>query len=101
MRKLIGSLTLALTLAAHRFLFHEYLEKQMATVENGDVRTHYEWSGSDDGEVLVFANSLGSDLHMWDKVLPSLENRYRILRYDMRGHGKSSIPPGLYTTAQL
>ncbi len=73
----------------------------MATVENGDVRTHYEWSGSDEGEVLVFANSLGSDLHMWDKVLPSLGNRYRILRYDMRGHGKSSIPPGLYTTAQL
>ena len=31
----------------------------MATVENGDVLTHYEWSGSGDGEVLVFANSLG------------------------------------------
>ena len=33
----------------------------MATVENGEVLTHYEWSGSGDGEVLVFANSLGSD----------------------------------------
>jgi 3-oxoadipate enol-lactonase len=73
----------------------------MATVENGDVRTHYEWSGSGDGAVLVFSNSLGSDLHMWDKVLPSLESRYRILRYDMRGHGKSSVPPGLYTADQL
>ena len=44
---------------------------------------------------------LASDLHMWDRVLPLLENRYRILRYDMRGHGKSSVPPGPYTAAQL
>ena len=73
----------------------------MATAEHGDIRTHYEWSGSGDGTVLVFSNSLGSDLHMWDKVLPSLESRYRILRYDMRGHGKSSIPPGPYTAGQL
>ena len=73
----------------------------MATVENGDVLTHYEWSGCDDGEALVFSNSLGTDLRMWDRVLPSLENRYRILRYDMRGHGKSSVPPGPYTAAQL
>jgi 3-oxoadipate enol-lactonase len=73
----------------------------MATVENGDVRIHYEWSGSGDGTVLVFSNSLCSDLHMWDKVVPSMENRYRILRYDMRGHGKSNSPPGLYTAAQL
>ena len=73
----------------------------MATVENGDVRIHYEWSGCDDGTVLVFANSLGSDLHMWDKVVPSLEKRFRILLYDTRGHGKSSVPPGPYTAAQL
>ncbi len=73
----------------------------MATVENGDVRIHYEWSGCDDGEALVFSNSLGTDLHMWDKVLPLLENRFRVLRYDMRGHGKSSNPPGPYTADQL
>ncbi len=73
----------------------------MATVENGDVRIHYEWSGCDDGDALVFSNSLGTDLHMWDKVLPLLENRFRVLRYDMRGHGKSSNPPGPYTADQL
>ena len=73
----------------------------MATAENGDIRNHYEWSGSDDGEALVFSNSLGTDLRMWDKVLPLLESRYRILRYDMRGHGKSSVPPGPYTADQL
>lgn len=73
----------------------------MPKVENSDVRLHYELSSNPGGEVLVFSNSLGSNLHMWDKVLPWLEKSYRILRYDTRGHGESSIPPGPYTIAQF
>jgi 3-oxoadipate enol-lactonase len=67
----------------------------------GGVGLHYELSGAAAGPVLVLANSLGSNLHMWDKVLPRLEKNVRILRYDMRGHGKSSVPPPPYTLDQL
>ena len=49
----------------------------------------------------MLSNSLGSSLLMWDKVLAPLESTYRILRYDMRGHGASSTPPGPYSLNQL
>ncbi len=63
----------------------------MPTTESGGVRLHYEVSGNPGGALLVLANSLGSNLHMWDKVLPAFESRYRVLRFDMRGHGESSV----------
>ncbi len=73
----------------------------MPTLETGDVRLHYERRGAVNGPVLVLANSLGSNLHMWDKVLPSLERNLQILRYDTRGHGKSGVPPPPYSIEQL
>lgn len=73
----------------------------MPTIEKGDLRLHYEQSGAMDGPVLVLSNSLGSNLHMWDKVLPLLEKSLRIVRYDTRGHGKSSIPAPPYSLDQL
>jgi len=73
----------------------------MPVAENGQVRLHYETSGLAAGEVLVLSNSLGSNLHMWDKVLPRLESAFRIVRYDTRGHGSSSTPPGPYTINRL
>jgi 3-oxoadipate enol-lactonase len=73
----------------------------MPTLERGEVRLHYEQSGAVNGPMLVLANSLGSNLHMWDKVIPSLEKSLRILRYDLRGHGKSSVPPPPYSIEQL
>jgi len=73
----------------------------MPIVDNGEVRIHYESSGRENGEVLMLGNSLGSNLHMWDKVAARFEQRYRLLRYDMRGHGASTVPPGRYTLDQL
>ena len=73
----------------------------MATSESGGVRLHYEVSGNPRGAVLVLANSLGSNLHMWDKVLPAFESRYRVLRFDMRGHGESGLSPQPFTIEQL
>lgn len=73
----------------------------MPTTESGGVRLHYELSGNPRGAVLVLANSLGSNLHMWDKVLPAFESRYRVLRYDMRGHGESAVSLEPFTIEQL
>ena len=73
----------------------------MPTTESGGVRLHYEVSGNPRGAVLVLVNSLGSNLHMWDKVLPAFESRYRVLRFDMRGHGESGVSPEPFTIEQL
>lgn len=61
----------------------------------------YRLDGPPDAPVLVFSNSLGTDLRMWEPQLPPLAARFRVLRYDSRGHGHSSAPPGPYTLDQL
>jgi 3-oxoadipate enol-lactonase len=49
----------------------------------------------------LFINSLGADLSMWEPQLPALVGRYRVIRYDARGHGRSPVPPGRYALADL
>jgi len=73
----------------------------MPAVENSEVRIHYELSGNDRREVLVLANSIGSNLSLWNRILPALESEFKVLRYDMSGHGMSSVPPGPYSLEQL
>lgn len=55
---------------------------------NGVV-LHVEDLGQADGPALVFSNSLGTDLRIWDDVVGQLADRFRIIRYDKRGHGLS------------
>ena len=57
--------------------------------------------GAPDGPVLVLSNSLGTDLSMWEPQMPALVARFRVLRYDTRGHGASTVTPGPYTIGQL
>jgi 3-oxoadipate enol-lactonase len=52
-------------------------------------RVHYRFDGAPDAPVLVLSNSLGTDLHMWDVQMPAFSSRFRVLRYDTRGHGQS------------
>lgn len=73
----------------------------MPEIESAGVRLYYERSGKERGDALVLANSLGSNLHMWDKVLPWFESRYRLIRLDTRGSGRSSVPPGPYSIENL
>jgi 3-oxoadipate enol-lactonase len=69
----------------------------MAFVENREQKIHYELVGPANAPVVVFSNSLGTNLSMWDPQLPEVEARFRALRYDTRGHGQSSVTPGPYT----
>ena len=66
-----------------------------------DAQIHYEWSGSETAPVLIFSNSLGATLNMWDAQLADFSQYFRILRYDTRGHGQSSVTSGPYTIEQL
>ena len=63
----------------------------MAFAELKDVRMHYEVAGPEGAPVLMFSNSLGTDLSMWDAQAVEFAKKFRVLRYDKRGHGQSSV----------
>jgi 3-oxoadipate enol-lactonase len=71
------------------------------TVNVNGVDIAYRFDGPEDGPVLLIANSLMANGSMWDWNMPAFTDRYRVLRYDKRGHGKSGVAPGPYTIAQL
>jgi 3-oxoadipate enol-lactonase len=72
----------------------------MPFIEAGELRTHYALAG-DKEPVLLFSNSLGSNFSMWDPQMAELQRSFRILRYDTRGQGQSSVTPGDYSIEQL
>jgi len=67
----------------------------------GDVRLHWRADGDPAGVPVVFSNSLGTDLRVWDRVVPRLPAGVRAIRYDARGHGLSSCPPAPYSMGVL
>ena len=60
-----------------------------------------EQAGSAHAPAVVLANSLAADLSMWDPQARDLARNYRVIRYDMRGHGGSSSTPGDYSLSLL
>jgi 3-oxoadipate enol-lactonase len=73
----------------------------MAYADLSQARIFYVQDGPADAPVLVLSNSLGSNADMWALQIPALARHFRVLRYDTRGHGKSSTPEGPYQVAQL
>ena len=75
------------------------------TVKTNGVDTAYRFDGPanfpSDGRVVLMSNSLMSNYAMWDWTVPALTDKYRVLRYDMRGHGKSGTTTPPYNMAQL
>lgn len=55
---------------------------------------HYQLDGPAQGPTVLFSNSLGADLSMWDDVVKRLQPPFRILRYDTRGHGQTPASDG-------
>lgn len=50
---------------------------------------------------LVLAGSLGTTAQMWRRQLPALAARFRVIRFDLRGHGNSQVAPGPYSIERL
>jgi len=69
----------------------------MAEVTVGEETLHVELEGDETKPVILLSNALGTNLSMWDAQMPALLEHYRVLRYDSRGHGDSSVPEGPYT----
>ena len=65
----------------------------MPKADVNGARLYYALSGVAGAPVVMLSNSLGTTLEMWRPQLPALEHDYRVLRYDMRGHGKSEVTP--------
>lgn len=73
----------------------------MPQAKLADVSIHYQLDGDEKNPVLVMSNSLGTTLDMWAPQVEALSARFRLLRYDTRGHGQSQVTPGPYSIAQL
>ncbi|GAA1164038.1 3-oxoadipate enol-lactonase [Kribbella jejuensis] len=58
-------------------------------------------SGRAHAPTVVLANSMGATWEMWDANLEELEEHFRVVRFDTRGHGRSPVPPGPYTIDDL
>jgi len=65
------------------------------------VPLSHQLDGPPEAPVIVLSGSLGTDRSMWDPQTAPLSERFRVLRYDLRGHGASPVPRGPYSIAEL
>ncbi len=70
------------------------------TLERAHGR-HSRVEGPPDAPLVVLSNSLGTNLALWDDQLPALAARFRVLRYDTRGHGESPVIRGACSVEML
>ena len=73
----------------------------MPKIEADGCTIHVEVEGPEHAPVLMLSNSLGTNLHMWDDQVAPFSRHFRLVRYDRRGHGKSSVPKGPYSMERL
>jgi 3-oxoadipate enol-lactonase len=65
------------------------------------VEVPHRIDGRDDAPPLMLSNSLGSTSDMWDPQIPALSERFRVIRYEIRGHDGAPAPDGSYSIADL
>lgn len=74
----------------------------LSLFRTGDgCRLAYRLDGPQDAPVLLLSNSIGTTLRMWDGQITEMTQHYRVLRYDLRGHGASDVPGGAYSFDRL
>lgn len=73
----------------------------MAFIQRLGAHIYWKRDGRDDAPALVLLNSIGTDMDLWDALLPRLRAHFALLRIDTRGHGASTAEPGDYAMAML
>ncbi|MEM0948108.1 MAG: 3-oxoadipate enol-lactonase [Pseudomonadota bacterium] len=73
----------------------------MRVADLNGTRIHYREDGDPTGRPVIFSNSLGTDLRLWDGIIPYLPDSLRLIRYDKRGHGLSDCPNAPYAMGTL
>jgi 3-oxoadipate enol-lactonase / 4-carboxymuconolactone decarboxylase len=76
------------------------IKRDMPIIQTKSTTIHFKLEGKRNAPTIVFSNSLGTDLTLWDGQMADLSKNFQILRYDTRGHGKSGVPEGFYTIEQ-
>jgi 3-oxoadipate enol-lactonase len=71
------------------------MKTDMKVKANG-IAINYRIDGSERAPCIVFSNSLATSLSMWDEQAVALQERFRVIRYDQRGHGETEAPAGRY-----
>lgn len=70
-------------------------------VTRGAPSLAFDVQGPVGAPVVLFINSIAATRSLWDAQTAALGDRFRLVRYDARGHGESSVPPGPYTLEDL
>jgi 3-oxoadipate enol-lactonase len=73
----------------------------MPVIDADGTAINVEVEGKAGAPILMFSNSLGTNLHMWDEQAKAFAKNFRVVRYDQRGHGKSGAPEGPYSIERL
>lgn len=73
----------------------------MPLMRTGGAQLHYQFDSTAHRSTLVLSNSLGTDISLWDGQAPEFLKHFSLLRYDIRGHGRSPVPAGPYSIEQL
>jgi 3-oxoadipate enol-lactonase len=73
----------------------------MPLSRTGEAKIYYQFDSTPHPSTLVLSNSLGTDISLWDGQAPEILKHFSLLRYDLRGHGRSPLPAGPYSIEQL
>jgi 3-oxoadipate enol-lactonase len=66
-------------------------------IKANSINIHYRIEGREGAPWLTFITGIANDVTMWDDQVPVLQENFRILRYDLRGHGQSEATSGNYS----
>ena len=73
----------------------------MMRIMIGDEEFEVRIDGPGEAPALLLSNSLSSDMSMWEDQIPLWSQHFRVIRYDQRGHGGSTVSPAPYSMEQL
>lgn len=73
----------------------------MPVIDSNGCPIDVEVTGPDNAPALMLSSSLGTTKHMWDPQMAAFSAKYRVVRFDKRGHGRSGVPKGPYTMEML